>query len=75
MKKESVQPYVMQLVRHAEPSVLENTSLPRRSVIRTWYSPVCGATMRISKADAPIPFPMLISEPSLGTGLKNTSRA
>ena len=36
MKKELVQPYVMQLVRHAEPSVLENTSLPRRSVSQTW---------------------------------------
>eukprot|EP00964_Phaeocystis_antarctica_P086294 scaffold54637_cov67-Phaeocystis_antarctica.AAC.1 len=31
--------------------------------------------MRISKADAPRPFPLLVSEPSLGTGLKNTSRA
>eukprot|EP00964_Phaeocystis_antarctica_P080950 scaffold50582_cov62-Phaeocystis_antarctica.AAC.2 len=31
--------------------------------------------MRISKADAPMPFPVLVSEPSFGTGLKNTSRA
>eukprot|EP00964_Phaeocystis_antarctica_P114577 scaffold78518_cov48-Phaeocystis_antarctica.AAC.2 len=31
--------------------------------------------MRISRADAPRPFPELSSEPSLGTGLKNTSRA
>ena len=32
MKKESVQPEDMQLVRHAEPSALEKTSLPRRSL-------------------------------------------
>ena len=75
MKKESVFPPAMSLVRHAEPSVLENTSLPRRSVSLNWYSPARGATMRISKADAPMPFPKLVSEPSLGTGLKNTSRA
>eukprot|EP00964_Phaeocystis_antarctica_P031220 scaffold17681_cov50-Phaeocystis_antarctica.AAC.1 len=56
MKKESVAPPAMLLERHAEPSVLENTSLPRRS------------------ADAPNPSHGA-SEPSLGTGLKNTSRA
>ena len=31
-KKESVQPPAMQLERHAELSVLENTALPGRSV-------------------------------------------
>ena len=58
------------LERHAEPAVLEKTSLPVRSSRRIEYAPSAGTVISTGKAEAPSPLPPLPRVPSLGTGLK-----
>ena len=57
----------------SESSALLNSSEPGRSLRDTSYEPACGTTTWTAKDDEPNPLPPFLSEPSLGTPLKNTS--